>query len=598
MSHKAKILTDGVSITGDGVTIPLASSGGSGGGMTVFNVEDYGAVHDGVTDDTSSIQAAINAAYVAGGGIVYFPSGTYIIGGALVNSAGTGIGSPNSQLYIEYETVATGTGFSRSIKLLGETPPAPNASALGNYAINNSGAILYSTITGTGTIPSILGSDGSVSVNGLNIATVELENLTFRVKANIGVAGPTMSAVNLKKVAFGSVENVVCDLDVSSNLSIFPIAASYGIIMPGPDNGAFSPINNTLVTGYKYAYAFSEHSTGNNINAIACEHAFVMNPFGGSAHDMHFGRLGAQWCKYTITGSGTSNLLIENLDIEHQHSPFIEWFTTDYIINDNSNLLSGHISYHMVERGGALGNSLFNVLGGANLEFKFIDTNTETKTRATNIFSGNRPLPGGYTAYNGVFLGSTTKGSVIDFMHNNVEIMQGYSTTADFNFYTYTGKTLNFFTNGNLTTPVLFMGVAKLGVNNATPAEALDVTGNIKASGNTSYVGESNAGFVKMNRTKITGNYTVVANDYIITVDNGASNITITLPSAATSANRIILIKRYDDTSIGTITINTAGGNIQDPASGTFGSSISVALWGNPGYFVRIQSNAVNFEAV
>lgn len=44
-----------------------------------FNVKAsaYGAIGDGTTDDVNAIQAAANAADAAGGGIVYFPPGTY-----------------------------------------------------------------------------------------------------------------------------------------------------------------------------------------------------------------------------------------------------------------------------------------------------------------------------------------------------------------------------------------------------------------------------------------------------------------------------------------------------------------------------------------
>jgi hypothetical protein len=42
-----------------------------------FNIRDYGATGDGLTDDTVAIQAAINAA-PNGGSTIYFPAGTYI----------------------------------------------------------------------------------------------------------------------------------------------------------------------------------------------------------------------------------------------------------------------------------------------------------------------------------------------------------------------------------------------------------------------------------------------------------------------------------------------------------------------------------------
>ena len=41
------------------------------------SIKDFGAVGDGVADDTAAIQAAITAVQTAGGGVVLFPTGTY-----------------------------------------------------------------------------------------------------------------------------------------------------------------------------------------------------------------------------------------------------------------------------------------------------------------------------------------------------------------------------------------------------------------------------------------------------------------------------------------------------------------------------------------
>jgi len=49
-----------------------------------YNVMMYGAAGDGDTDDTAEIQAAIDAADAAGGGIVLFPNGHYIVSSSLV----------------------------------------------------------------------------------------------------------------------------------------------------------------------------------------------------------------------------------------------------------------------------------------------------------------------------------------------------------------------------------------------------------------------------------------------------------------------------------------------------------------------------------
>jgi hypothetical protein len=64
-------------------------TGGSGGGGATINVKTFGATGDGTTDDTTSIQAALNAVPAGGCGVL-FPAGDYVVSAPLrVETDGT-----------------------------------------------------------------------------------------------------------------------------------------------------------------------------------------------------------------------------------------------------------------------------------------------------------------------------------------------------------------------------------------------------------------------------------------------------------------------------------------------------------------------------
>jgi len=66
-----------------------------------YNVRDYGAMGDGTHNDTSSIQAAIDACDNAGGGTVFFPTGHYNEAGLVVGSSAAASNHHQSHVFLE-----------------------------------------------------------------------------------------------------------------------------------------------------------------------------------------------------------------------------------------------------------------------------------------------------------------------------------------------------------------------------------------------------------------------------------------------------------------------------------------------------------------
>ena len=85
----------------------------------VYNVRDYGAVGNGVTNDTGAIQSTIDAA--SSGGIVAFPSGTYITEPLFVTTDGISV-------------VGSGVGVT-ILKL--KASPSANQGALIKFGLNS-----------------------------------------------------------------------------------------------------------------------------------------------------------------------------------------------------------------------------------------------------------------------------------------------------------------------------------------------------------------------------------------------------------------------------------------------------------------------------
>jgi parallel beta-helix repeat protein len=125
-NNRFEYITIGSGLTFNATTSTLTSAGGGGSGANVFSVVDYGATGNGSTDDRAAIQAAVDAANTAGGGVVYFPIGSYAVtsGTVTVSSTagitlrGAGIGSVIKSTVSTQGAKVTITGTNVGVEML------------------------------------------------------------------------------------------------------------------------------------------------------------------------------------------------------------------------------------------------------------------------------------------------------------------------------------------------------------------------------------------------------------------------------------------------------------------------------------------------
>lgn len=115
--------------------------------------QDYGAVADGVTDDTTAVQDAINAVSTAGGGTVFFPEGSYKLTAAVVPKDGVsllGVGDTASVLVQSSTTVSALAAVDLNnvtIAKLGLTGPASGSGNGIAFTLSSASSTPYVTIS-------------------------------------------------------------------------------------------------------------------------------------------------------------------------------------------------------------------------------------------------------------------------------------------------------------------------------------------------------------------------------------------------------------------------------------------------------------------
>lgn len=134
--------------------------------------DDYGAIGDGLSNDTAAVQAAATA-----GGMVYFPAGTYLVSAVTMSTSATftGVGrlSIIKQVAATAAHMLTVSGTSTRVVMQNITIDGNTVS----QAANSTNRSLYFSSTGTATSPSSLEVSYCTFING-NYADIYVQTDT------------------------------------------------------------------------------------------------------------------------------------------------------------------------------------------------------------------------------------------------------------------------------------------------------------------------------------------------------------------------------------------------------------------------------------
>ena len=359
-----------------GAVDPMKTDGG-----LVYDVKNFGAVGDGVTDDTRAIQAALDYAVDHGGGTVYFPNGLYRLA-TLQDTC-----KVRAHLIVKPRQ-SPGRRDYVMIRLQGESSVVTPCSYASHTAedkaeVWRNGTVLVSDAAGElQTDPaqapvSVLAAGAGDNLYLLNQAVVRLQDLAFQVKAEAGQY-PYLSGVNMAYAATVYTDNILINSSIRNMVLTSPTRDGHysaGFIAPRTWCNPEQDFRNICVkSAFRFGFVFSEHANGNNLSAWNCDNAFV---FSRMDHSAWFGRIHAQNCANIVSslnvefaghGVGDAFLKIEQVGIEVNSGQKPVDFNYRCFVDDPENHLYGTLHYHIVKSNVGADNSYFKADGGAHLK--------------------------------------------------------------------------------------------------------------------------------------------------------------------------------------------------------------------------------------
>lgn len=300
------ILNDGSPAASRTWTLNTVSSGGLPVLGVTFNIEVYGAVGDGVTDDYAAIRDAWNAMLASPfGGVLFCPRAVVyrcVVDGRLIHQT-------DGQYCVFPIPVRVSDGTHPKVRYgivgVGEAYVTRNYGGTSiNTALHTTSSTIFIDYSAPFTYsasfghPSFIGApDADKAGLAFSNTHFSVEHMTFRQPNN-----PSVASVNLDNVSSANVYDFCGDINAPLDTSAEPThPTGVPLLMPRTGNAIDGQVDKYLAWGYYGGYPLTEHSDGCSIQVVACRiGAFFRR--SNVSHPYHIARFFMEECPWGIAG--------------------------------------------------------------------------------------------------------------------------------------------------------------------------------------------------------------------------------------------------------------------------------------------------------
>jgi hypothetical protein len=251
-----------------------------------LNVLEFGAVGDGVHDDTTAIQAALDAAGTEGpfgGGSVYLPVGTYKV---------------SATLTVPQEVTVLGQSYNQTI--------IKTSSATGHVIVLHSACVVRDLLIQA----SVTRTAGShISIEGSQVVVDHCSFMQYSVAISVGTVGTKAALTIISRCVFR--EPVVGAGFGGIHLVNFASPSISDVVMTGNDAGTQTDFGIRIWAGDT---AF----VGPNVNVVAHGTGLLIDPIGVSAFAIYVTQ-----AMFDTPGPTTSNGFPSGMDINPGAAGFV-----------------------------------------------------------------------------------------------------------------------------------------------------------------------------------------------------------------------------------------------------------------------------------